>query len=156
MYADCLSGQSALTGAIGNQCKASWCVCVCAYDWWLGAGAGEIPRNPIFLGSLPFGVVYMLWLLYVHGWWTWGSWLGVFIAWMSTFIFVLSSKWVWVLLSTWQSVTIVLRQSRRGCPALCPVFSVIDREHIRVSVTSIITLIPQTLQTILVYEKECV
>lgn len=50
----------------------------------------------------------------------------------------------------------VLRQSRRGCAALCPVFTVIGREHIRVCVTSVLTLIRQPLPTLLVYEKECV
>lgn len=78
------------------------------------------------------------------------------MTWMSMLIFVLRSEWVWVLLSTGHSVIIVLRQSRRGCSALCPVFTVADREHIRVGVTSVITLIPQPLPTILVYEKECV
>lgn len=71
MYADCLSGfQSALAGATGDQWEVScWCVCVCGYDWWLESGAGQMPRNSIFLGGLAFSLVYMMWLLHVDGWW---------------------------------------------------------------------------------------
>lgn len=161
MYADCLSGQSALAGAIGNQWEASWCVCVHVCLWLMtGAGAGEIPRNPIFLGSLPFGLVHMLWLcMYVDdGCLELGMRLLVgSLHDLDVHTHLCPHIWVGVGPIVYRhSVIIVLRQSRRGCPALCPVFTVIDREHIRVGVTSVITLIPQSLPTILVYENEYV